>query len=179
MENKNICFSGGAVGADSTWGIIAKENDHEVVHFIFQNHRSKEDNTEILSKELLQLADPFLVKANEVLKRSFPTKNEYVNDLLRRNYYQIKDSDSLYAVSTLKEDGNVDGGTAWAVEMFIQNREGPVYLYDQVKEVWFEYDRINGGFIMIEFPPTPSGKWTGVGSRKITEDAKEAMINIF
>lgn len=179
MNTENICFSGGAVGADSTWGIIAKENDHDVVHFIFQNHRSKEDNTVVLSTDELKEADQFLIEANKDLKRSFPTKNEFVNNLLRRNYYQIKDSDSLYAVSTINQDGNVDGGTAWAVTMFIQNRTGPVYLYDQVKEIWFEYDRDGEVFLEIESPPTPSGKWTGIGSRKITEDAKEAMINIF
>src|SRR5574343_314486 len=104
IGEKPICLSGGAKGADLQWGMTAGYAGHTVFHFSFANHRSlaPSDEVVVLSHEQLVLADEYLLKANETLKRHFPPKNDFATNLLRRNWYQVRDSDAVYAVSTLK-----------------------------------------------------------------------------
>ncbi len=192
----NICYSGGAQGADKFWGQLAEKLGHEVVHYSFDKHGCSVPKRLIkkLTQDELNEADPFLKEANKTLKRQFPTKSEYVNNLLRRNYWQIKDTDVVYAISEFDKDGNVYGGTAWAVQMAID--EGiPIYLYSQEKQCWFErkpdkkyieiditkapdwIEGINTWHMLGIDPPKPKGKWTGIGTRSLTEDTKTVINN--
>lgn len=175
----NVCYSGGAIGADSIWGKIATKFNHTVIHYSFGKHNSKCDSLNRLLPEQLREADPYLFKATRMTERMFPCGNDYVNSLLRRNYWQIKESDSLYAVSSII-NGKVSGGTAWAVAMFIQNRTGPCYVFDQKRNAWFIYDRNKKQWIrMNELPPVPSGKWTGIGTRDINNNGEDAIKCLF
>ena len=38
--NDNICFSGGARGADHAWGLMAEDQGHRVIHFSFKGHKT-------------------------------------------------------------------------------------------------------------------------------------------
>ena len=169
----NVCFSGGAVGSDTEWGKWALKNKHDLKHYIFEDHKSKCPNTIIIDSAMLRKADPFLSKANETLTRRFPCKSEFANNLLRRNFYQIINSERVYAISTFK-DNFINGGTAWACQMYLDLclEEGKIpelYVYEQAKEKWTEY--VNGKFNSIEKPIRPHGKWTGIGTKKISLDA--------
>jgi hypothetical protein len=175
----NICFSGGAKGADLSWGKVALENNHDLIHFTFRGHsKLKSDHIKILTQEELNLADPILIKANAVLKRSWPAHSEFVNNLLRRNYYQIMETKSIYAIAGI--DGlTVFGGTAWAVEMFkiLYPDNNRIYVFDQLKKSWFQWNFIN--WIKIDKPPIPSGAWTGIGTRELTDDGIREIENVF
>lgn len=175
----SICFTGGAIGADTVWGELAEYMGHDVVHYIFDNHKSQCDNLVVLSEDELLLADEFLIKANEIVQRKFPSKSHFTNSLLRRNYYQIKDSDACYAVASLKNN-KVSGGTAWAVAMFIQNRKyKPVYILNQDDSLWYSYDYNTSEFqLMDNIPPTPSGNWTGIGTRDISSQSIDRMVQL-
>jgi len=50
------------------------------------------------------------MKANQTLHR----RPEKYLSLLSRNYQQVRNSDAIFAIGTLK-NGIVDGGTGWAV----------------------------------------------------------------
>lgn len=179
--NANSCLSGGADGADLQWGMCAGSAGHHVVHWSFEGHRSKAPDAEvsILSKEQLEQADESVKRANKTLKRHFPTRNGFVNNLLRRNYYQIKWTQAVYAVAKL-ENGIVSGGTAWATQMYMDRylfdgepiEECHLYLFDQLTEKWFSW---SNGWIEITEPPVPSGVWTGIGSRELTDAGKHAI----
>lgn len=134
------------------------------------------------------MADPFLVYANKTLKRgTFPYANEYTNNLLRRNYFQVVQSDSLYAVSRIK-DGQVLGGTAWATQMFIDKHKREAcncYVYDMVTERWYVWlghrgylSRYPGVGIEIT-PPYPHGKYAGIGSRELTDKGQQAIVDLY
>lgn len=175
----DICYSGGAIGADKAWGEIAEHFNHKVIHYVFKEHRSLCDNLIVLSDEDLNLADKYLQKANKVLLRKFPSKNKFTNSLLRRNYYQIKDSDTCYAIASI-ENNKVSGGTAWATTMFIQNRTGECYVLNQEDNNWYKFDRNSNLFLIMEsLPPAPHGKWTGIGSRKITDKSIDRICELF
>ena len=121
-SKENILFSGGAKGADTMWGDLAKQNGHEVIHYHFDKKVNPEGAVH-LSNEYLEIVDVIVHEANESLQRHFPSRSDYVNNLIRRNAYQIIDSDRIYAVAPL-QFGLVHGGTAWAVQMYLDKMQG-------------------------------------------------------
>jgi hypothetical protein len=165
----NICYSGGAKGADTLFGTLAKEAGHEVKHF-----RPKD-----VTEEIAKIANIELIKANGFLNRTYPTSEESVNNLLRRNYLQIYDTERIYAVTYLNENRIPKGGTAWAVVMGINMNIKEIYVFDQPMNAWF----IWAGFGFIEIHkqniPRPSGKYTGIGSRILIETGKQAIKELY
>lgn len=177
-DETNVCLSGGAAGADLKWGEVASARGDEVIHYIFRGHRSTapEHQKIILSPSQLAEADPHLETANKTLRRRFPGSNDFVNNLLRRNYYQVVWSGSVYAISQIGKDGLVKGGTAWATTMFTDMHPyGKCYVYDQVAKQWFQW---KGGWCPIVMPPTPVGVWAGIGSRDLLPAGERAIYEL-
>lgn len=163
----NICYSGGAKGADTLFGTLAEEAGHEVIHF-----RPKD-----VTEEIAKIADIELIKANGFLNRTYPTSKESVNNLLRRNYLQIKDTKCIYAVTYLDDNKTPFGGTAWAVIMGMNNHI-PIYLFDMITEKWY-FSTYMGFYRTNCIPSKPSGKYTGIGSRVLTESGKNAIKELY
>jgi hypothetical protein len=166
-----ICLSGGAPGADLQWGRCAGAVGHRVIHWSFAGHRTQAPPEErvILPPDLLVQADPFLIAANRTLKRQFPGRTAYATNLLRRDYFQVAWSKAVYVVGDI-EDGMIVGGTAWAVQMFLDRfpdaESVKVYVFDQHQHQHrlFGWHR---GWVAIELPPQPHGIWAGIGSRDL------------
>lgn len=188
-KDASYCLSGGAEGADSYWSNIAKKHDIETIHYSFEGHR-KYCKLAVgvrvkVTPERLVLADPSLKQAKKGNLRSFPCRSDNVNSLLRRNYYQVVDSQSCYAVSRIIH-GIVDGGTSWAVQMFIDqhmklNPFAPCkcWVYDTITNQWFQWVYNMWQECHESQVPTPTGVWTGIGSRELTDAAKLAMENLW
>lgn len=175
MERMNVCLSGGADGADLLWGSIAAALGHQVVHLSFARHRSKADPKTLLVvlQDDLDAAIPHLDLANRTLRRRVP-RTGYVSNLLKRNYYQVVDSDALYAITGLDTFGIPSGGTAWAIQMFLDMGKRPAYVLDTVTMAWHE--RTGDMWERMEAPPPePSGMWTGVGTRFLPEGIAELI----
>lgn len=179
----NICLSGGAKGADLQFGMVAGSSGHRVFHFIFDGHHSKAPENEkvVLNTDQLLVSDPFIKKANVTLGRKWPVNNPFTASLIRRNYYQVADCESVYAISTIGDDGLVAGGTSWACQMFIDRfpvgSDLPIYVFDQQDEQWFSWQ--TGGWEPISCPPRPCGVWAGIGSRNLNEAGKNAIRALF
>lgn len=169
-----INHSGGAVGADTQWDIIGKEfgmiNNK---HYYFEGFKTPNGNTSI-PINLKNEADSKLKATNKTLGRTFPTSNEYVNNLLRRNWWQVKNSDAIFAISSIT-DNKVDGGTGWAVHMAIAENK-PVYVFDQNQNKWFTWN--NGKFIETT-TPVLTKNFAGIGTREINEKGKQAIRNVY
>ena len=180
--NRDLCLSGGAKGADAQWGMTAGCSGHMVIHWSFAGHKPYAPDSEVvrLSDEQLKVADPSIVRANQTLKRRVPYDKTWLMNLIRRNYYQIKWSQSVYAVGFLR-NGNVDGGTAWATQMymdrFLKDNEDisqcKLYLFDQLSRTWYFWN--NDWSKMDGQPPKPSGIWAGIGTRDLNDDGKNAI----
>jgi len=183
----DICFSGGAKGADSVWGLAALELGHQVVHYSFVGHKpGTRENIRILNDTELKEADVYLQKAAIFLKRKLPYKKPWIMNLLRRNWYQVRDTNKVYAVSGLspfsKSRSGVDGGTAWAIEMALNLKVSEIFVFDQKQNHWNQWNYLpdgHGKWIYIEFPPKPTGKWTGIGSRDLSDKGFEAIVSVF
>ncbi|KAF0852188.1 putative mitochondrial protein [Andalucia godoyi] len=103
-----------------------------------------------------QRASSYVVEAAHVLGRRFShTSKKYVRNLPPRNYLQIRDVETVYAVAAFEGSPNlgvfsvdITGGTAWATQMFVmrhirddgqQPRSLPLYLFEQgMHNHWFQ-----------------------------------------
>jgi ribA/ribD-fused uncharacterized protein len=176
--------SGGANGADTAWAEAADRLGIKTTGHSFEKHetmgsasgfvgkRPALETRNILTKEQLEIADEFLKKAAKSLGRPFDPGSRYVN-LLRRNYYQLKDSEAVVAIGSILPGGTkVDGGTGWAVQMGI-DKGIPVYVFDQKVKLWAVW---NGSkFEKLSGLPPKLKEFAGVGSRELNDDGRKAI----
>lgn len=177
MENNSyLGHSGGAVGSDTQWDIIGKEYGFNTVkHYYFDGFKTPNGNSPItLSDELKSQIDLIIQKANKTLKRSYPTRSEYVNNLLRRNWFQVYNSESIYAISTVTNN-LVDGGTGWAVQMAIDCRKR-VYVFCQNRKKWLTWKL--GVWEECETPRL-SNNFACIGTREIDENGINAIRAVY
>lgn len=173
----DICLSGGAEGADLQFGMVCGIAGMTVIHWSFKKHKTNAPAQEVvlLDESQLKDADALLKQASLKLKKYFPPKSIYVRNLLRRNYYQVAWSDSVYAVATIK-GGLVQGGTGWAVEIFknrFANMACPCYVFCQEAGYWNEWNGTE--WERIYEPPMPSGIFAGIGTRDLNVLGKMAI----
>lgn len=184
----NVCLSGGAKGADRLFGLWSTANGHEQLHFSFPRHHcgsasafevklNEEQLNEDVVKKLLRLA-------NRTLSRQVPHSSTYVYKLLARNTWQIFATDKVYAIGKLASPSVLDGGTSWAVQMYLElckEREcdATIYLYEMDEHAMYQYCNKSKQFIPCKSVPTPSGIWTGIGSRNATESHIKEMCQYF
>lgn len=168
-----INHSGGAKGSDSYWGEIGKKYGVTSRHYYAEGEKTPSGNTP-LSKAELQEADRHLKKANDKLGRVFPTRNNYTNNLLRRNWFQVKNANSIFAVGTISNN-IVEGGTGWAVQMAIDQNK-PVYVFDQNTEKWYTY--IENTWKQTNTPILTTN-FAGIGTRNINNAGKKAIEKVY
>lgn len=177
----SICYSGGAKGADLVFGECAALAGHQVVHYSFKDHEAA-TSVYRLTDEELRKADFELRLANQTLHRNFPTPNEYVNNLLRRNYFQIREAGKIYAVTTLNDRGIPHGGTAWTIVMGINQGIREIYVFDCDKNRWLMYNGHfkNDTYMWISMPPPrPFGYYAGIGSRELPDNGRKAIEDLY
>lgn len=76
--------------------------------------------------------------------------------------------DAVVAVAKIDSDGNVKGGTAYAVEaaIMIPGDSVKVYVYDLNDNTWYTYEKgAEPGWAPIESPPTEFKQIAGIGTR--------------
>ncbi|XP_028390789.1 uncharacterized protein LOC114515684 [Dendronephthya gigantea] len=172
-------FSGGAVGSDLYWQKIGAKFGIQTKAFSFEGHGSGNNSARvILFQQQLQQADAFLHKANKTLKRNFPTSKTFVDNLLRRNWYQVKDTSAVFGVGRIcYRRSIVEGGTGWAVQMAIDSKK-PVYVFDVLNSTWQQFDYRKNRFLVCEVPRLAL-KFTGIGTRSLTENGRKAIKDVF
>ena len=176
QSNTYTNHSGGALGSDSYWGKIGEKYGVESKHYYREGYKTPAGNTSVSDSELKE-ADSHLEKANKTLNRRFPTSNEYVNNLLRRDWQQVKNSDAIFAVSTIANDNTVNGGTGWAVQMAIDNNK-PVHVFDQDKGKWYGYNYSTKSWDETD-TPTLTKNFAGIGTRKLNDTGKKAIEEVY
>ena len=175
--------SGGAYGGDTFWDMIGRE-------FGVVDHRHYREGTNaslsaqlkkagvqptVLTKEQMDTARK---EVEKLLGKKYPDTLE--GNLQVRNYFQVANSDAVFAIAKLNVDNDtVSGGTNTAVQLGIKLGK-PVYVWDINTEKWYSYERkleddipdVNGkistwdGFIEWD-TPTLTKNFAGIGSRDI------------
>ena len=173
-----VNHSGGAKGSDSVWGQIGEKYGVISNHYYAEGEKTPSGNI-ALNKEQLSEADNHLIEANKRLNRKFPASSNYVNNLLRRNWYQVKNSDAVFAIGKLNDSTKsiVDGGTGWAVQMAIDNNK-PVYLFNQLENKWMMWDSSSNRWLDTQ-TPTLTTNFAGIGTREITDAGIKAIEAVY
>jgi hypothetical protein len=174
-KDEFVIHSGGALGADTFFGEIgASLGFNNTKHYYFEGFKTPNGNTP-LSLELVDEAKPFVVQASKALGRKFPTSKEYVDMLLLRNYFQVKNSTMVVAIGNLTDNKEfVEGGTGWAVEMaWAQGKE--TYVYDLRTGSWY-FRHFWKNFKKVHGVPEISVHFAGIGTRELTRVQAEAII---
>lgn len=168
--------SGGAEGSDSYWDYIGRTHglkNHR--HYFIQGFNTPKGNVG-LSSDFIEEATEHVLNANKTLRRRYPTKDAYIDSLLLRNWAQVKNADTVFAIGKLK--GNeVEGGTGWAVQMAIDNLK-PVFVFDQFKNNWYEYNYELGLFKKSDIPVLTKN-FAGIGTREINSLGIQAIKDVY
>lgn len=160
--------SGGAVGSDSYWGSIGEKYGVKSNHY-YHGAKTPAGNVAI-TEEQFNEGKQKVLQANRTLNR----RPDRYMDLLARNWMQVKNSDSIFAIGHLK-NGIVDGGTGWAVQMAIDAGK-PVYVFDQERGEWFK--NIGGQWSRSDVP-TLTPNFAGIGTRQLNDAGKRAIEAVY
>ncbi|XP_013391223.1 uncharacterized protein LOC106159476 [Lingula anatina] len=180
--------SGGANGSDIYWQKMSDRYNVKTVVYSFPGHATNNPYRKVLNKKELKDSNMHLSKANKVLHRKFPTGKNFVDSLLQRNWYQVKNSDAVFAVGKIIRNKMVDGGTGWAVQMAVDNNKS-VYVFDCFKNErtgmeegscqWFKYDFVRRMFKFYPGVPELTHDFAGIGTRALTDKGKFAIEEVF
>lgn len=170
-------FSGGAKGSDSFWGKTAARfgiPQDQILHY-YHGDKTPEGNTPLTEGQVAEGT----VKAKQAAKalgRNWSSK-AFVQNLLIRNWMQVKHADAVFAVGTFdpKNPTKLSGGTAYAVEMAIQHQV-PVHFFEQEKGQWFTWD---GAAWQETEVPTLTQNFAGIGTRDLNDAGKRAIEAVF
>lgn len=179
MKKTYICYSGGADGADITWENEGEKHGILTYSYSFQNHNQKGKNQVVLNDSFLEEGYKHVLTANKNLNRNIKNISAYVKNLLSRNWYQIKNSEAIFAIGEITSaNTQVDGGTGWAIQMGIDNKK-PIFVFDQERNSWFEYVYQNNQFEKCNSIPTLTENFAGIGTRDIRENGINAIKEIY
>ena len=166
-------FSGEAEGSDLYWRGIANQYGIKGEDFTIKS----------INKDTRAEATEKVEQANKTLNRVFPVQPnkertqkqaDYINNLILRDWLQVKNADTIIAIGRLK-NGIVEGGTGWAVQMAI-NEGKPVYVFSQNSGKW--YKNINGKWESSDVP-TLTPRFAGIGTRQLNDAGKQAIVDVF
>jgi len=180
MEKKTN-HSGGAIGSDTIWENESFLYGISTISYSFPGHTQYGKYQKILTPEELFEGWERVQIASKGIKRSlFKIQFQpYVRNLLSRNWFQVKNSEAIFAVGNFFNEKHniVDGGTGWTVQMAIDNRK-EIYLFEQNLNKWFKYDYQSGKFEQINCLPTLTENFAGIGTREINNNGINAIKEI-
>jgi hypothetical protein len=99
--------------------------------------------------------------------------------LLARNWFQVKNSDSIYAIGELKSKREVTGGTGWSIRMSIDNEKRDIFVFVQTLNKWVRFDYSTSSFVSYPHIPMLTKNFAGIGTRQITEEGINAIRNVY
>ena len=179
--SKYTNHSGGAQGADMTWEVVGVEYGVATNAYGFRGHTNHSYNPVVLNTEQLLEGWEHVNEAEKTLGRNIKRIefNPYVRNLICRNWYQIKNSTTVFAVGKFKKRYlEVDGGTGWAVQMAMDN-DRTIYFFDQENKQWTIWNSHVKQFHPITYTPTLTEDFAGIGTRAINDDGIQAIINVY
>ncbi len=172
------CHSGGANGSDIFWENEGNKYGVKTVAYSFYNHRQESKTPKILTVDELNEGFEHVMIASKSIKRNPKQQYQYVKNLLSRNWYQVKNSEAIFAVGKLLNIKTVSGGTGWAVQMAIDNNK-PVFVFDQELNYWLMYVYEVMEFKQLYNSPILTENFAGIGTRELNENGKNAIEEIY
>ena len=169
-------LSGGAKGSEAAFGEAAERWGLHEINFSYQGR------TTVRKRGVLELSDEELergavseayVKAQ--LHRSFP-KTDLFQRLLKTVWHQVATAGEVFVVGEILEDDTVKGGTGWGAEL-ARHFHKRLHVYDQTKDGWFRWT--GDSWENVEAPKIQSTRFTGSGTRELSESGQKAIHELF
>lgn len=174
-----ILFSGGAPGAEATFGEQAEKHGVEEVNFTFEGHTiERHRGLRVLNHEELLAGDVSLEYVSRLMNRRY-TEGPTLRKILQTIWYMVNHGQEIYVVGAILDDGTVRGGTGWGAE-FAKLCNKPLHVFDQSKNGWCSWDgskwitRKAGDEPVIEHI-----HFTGTGTRVLEENGRAAIKALF
>lgn len=170
-------FSGGAHGAEATFGALAERYGMEETHFSFPGHPFlvRERGVLVLGDEELKKGDFSLVYASHRLRRPL-SDIPNVKRILQTVWHQVTHADEVFVIGALQEDGTVRGGTGWGAEL-ARLWGKPIAVYDQERGAWFRWDVTRWEY--VSDPTITRPRFAGIGTTRLTSAGREAIEQLF
>ncbi len=171
-----ILFSGGAKGAEATFGHHAERMGIEEVNFTFEGHGIvRQRGIRMLNHEELAKGDVSLVYISKLLNRTY-TETPTFRKILQSIWYQINSGQEIYVIGVIRDDGTVKGGTGWGAE-FAKICNKPLFVFDQDKGCWFTWSK--GEWQDGIEPVIEKAHFTGTGTRILNKNSERAIAELF
>jgi hypothetical protein len=170
--------SGGCPGSDIMWENEGLKYGVYTIAYSFWNHRQNGRNQKILSGCELKEGFEAVMKANKALKKYPQGQHQYIQNLLSRNWFQVKNSEAVFAVGMLQDEKTVKGGTGWAIQMSVDNKKS-TFVFDQNFNRWYKFNYVFGRFEIFDGIPTLTENFAGIGTREINENGINAIKKIY
>jgi len=180
MESRDcILFSGGAPGAEATFGAAAERHGVEEVNFTFDGHKiDRHRGVRVLNREELLNGDVSLAYVSRLMHRRY-TESPTLRKILQTIWYQVNNGQEIYVVGTVLDDGTVRGGTGWGAE-FAKLCNKPLHAFDQEKDAWFSWSGEDWAQRTSQDPPVIAHRhFTGTGTRTIQPNGARAIADLF
>lgn len=183
-DQNYVLHSGGAIGSDTMWSNIGKEYGIVSNHY-YSGNKTPNGNIEISEADKVEGQQKVTIAARQ-MGRIEPNQ-QVRNELLIRDWAQVKYADSVFAITTMLSVGDEmnygkkakirqgKGGTGYAMQMAI-NEGKPVYIYDQVRKQW--YKNIDGKWSTSDVPVL-TNNFAGIGTREINQDGIQAIKDVY
>ena len=173
-----ILFSGGAAGAEAAFGACAEAHGIEEVNFTFEGHQeARRRGVRALNHEELLAGDVSLEYVSRLMNRRY-AEGPTIRKVLQTLWYQVNSGQEIYVVGTILGDGTVRGGTGWGAE-FAKLCNKPLYVFDQEKDAWFNWDGAGWKTVESAGPLVQHHHFTGTGTRKLQPNGRYAIEQLF
>ncbi len=168
-------YSGGHRGAEEEFGKLAEKYGVKEVNFSFEGHNiHRKEGVWPLTPEELKKGDISMDIVSARMGRSF-SKADKIRKVIQSIFHMVNNGYQIFAVGWILPDNSVKGGTGWGVELGkLFNR--PLFVYEQDRKAWFSW--IDNSWQMVS-PLISHKTFAGTGTRNITEDAKQALADLF
>jgi hypothetical protein len=168
-------YHGGHKGAEAEFGRVAEQYGVRETTISFEGHQmERAKNVVVLSDEELAKGRVSMEFVFQALGRRFAT-GMGIRRVIKSQFQVVVNSNQLFAVGVIQEDGHVKGGTGWGVELAkMFNRQ--VHVFDQEKERWFTWQHQEWE---PSAPTIAEGSFSATGTRNLTDAGKRAISELF
>ena len=184
----NVLLGSATNSIANVFATDASNFNHSIV-FITPNGSqiTSDPNVFELSAERMQEADSYLIRANNNLHRTWPTKIDEDNNNIRRDSYLVRWCQRVYSIGTFTHDNSllkIAGNLAWPAQMYIDRflydqeplNECEFYMFDLKSKNWFKWTT---KWVKAAYVPKPSGIYAVLGDNVLNNSAKNAIDDLW
>ncbi|PIE69428.1 MAG: hypothetical protein CSA21_02000 [Deltaproteobacteria bacterium] len=171
-----VVYSGGAQGAEETFGRMAEQYGLQEVNFSFEDHKiARERGRRVLTSEELTKKDVSLSYVSRLMNRDY-SRAPIFRKVLQSICWQIASGHEVYVVGTIQDDGTVRGGTGWGAE-YAKICNKPLFVFGQRKNAWFKWTK--NAWLAAEPPVISQHHIACTGTRFLKDNGKQAIEDLF